>query len=240
MAPAEHLSGVALVIGSASGIGRATALSYARYGVRGLVVADINEPGVRRTAEEAERDATNPDFEVLALFTDVRKYESVENVFDKAVEKFGRIDYSVTTAGVSSTLTLPLARLNTKGDADEVTHSQIWRGQGPLADNPLEQYENIMATNATGVLHHTKAAVRVMRGQEPLVVQGEDRARVIGRGSIVNTASVLGIAAMPGSVEYNSSKFAAIGITKTAGLYSPGLPLNQPASSPQPNHSNEP
>lgn len=86
---------------TASGIGRATALSYARYGAKGLVVADINEAGVRKTAEEAKRVASNPDFKVLALFTDVRNYERVENVFNKAVEKFGRIDYSVTTAGVS-------------------------------------------------------------------------------------------------------------------------------------------
>lgn len=208
----EHLSGVAVVIGSASGMGRATAISYARYGARGLIVADINEPGVRKTAEEAKRDATHPDFEVLALFTDVRSFESVENVFRKAVEKFGRIDYSVTTAG-------------------------IWKTQGLLADNPLDNYEDIMNINARGVLYHTKAAIRVMRGQEPQVVQGEDRARVIGRGSIVNVASDSGIDAYPGSIEYNASKAAAISITKTAANeYGPiGIRIN--AVCPGPIHT---
>jgi NAD(P)-dependent dehydrogenase (short-subunit alcohol dehydrogenase family) len=86
----------------ASGIGKATALSYARYGARGLVVADLNEPGVRRTAEQAKQEATHPKFSVIALFTDVRIFEKVEHVFHVAVEQFGRIDYSVTTAGVSS------------------------------------------------------------------------------------------------------------------------------------------
>jgi NAD(P)-dependent dehydrogenase (short-subunit alcohol dehydrogenase family) len=192
-------------------MGRATAISYARYGARGLVVADINEPGVRKTAEEAKRDATHPDFEVLALFTDVRSFESVENVFNKAVEKFGRIDYSVSSAGVSG-LTSSLRILDTYRSFE-----QIWKTQGLLADNPLDNYEDIMNTNARGVLYHTKAAIRVMRRQEPQVVQGEDRARVIGRGSIVNVASDSGIDAYPGSVEYNASKAAAISITKTAG-----------------------
>lgn len=99
---------------------------------------------------------------------------------------------------------------------------QIYELQGNLADNPLDHYENIMATNATGVLYHTKAAVRVMREQEALVVQGEDRARIIGRGAIVNVASVAGLSASPGSVEYTASKFAVIGITRTAGEF-PGF-----------------
>jgi NAD(P)-dependent dehydrogenase (short-subunit alcohol dehydrogenase family) len=94
---------------------------------------------------------------------------------------------------------------------------QIYAMNALIADNNLEDYDNIQNTNAKGVLHHTKAAITVMLKQEPLVVQGVDRARVIGRGAIVNVCSDAGLVGLPGSVEYNASKFAAVGITKTAG-----------------------
>lgn len=98
--PATGDSG--LTIFKASGIGKATALAYARNGTRGLVLADLDEPGVQRTAKQAKQEATNDEFSVIALHADVRDYSTVENVFEHAVKKFGRIDYSVNTAGVSS------------------------------------------------------------------------------------------------------------------------------------------
>ncbi|KAK8044164.1 hypothetical protein PG993_004188 [Apiospora rasikravindrae] len=183
--------GVAVLIGSASGIGKATALAYARNGARGLVLADLDKPGVQRTAVQARQEASHKEFAVLALHVDVRDYASVEHVFEKAVKEFGRIDYSVTAAG-------------------------IFKAHGSLADNPLDLYDNIQETNAKGVLHHTKAAIRVMLKQEPLVVQDVDRTRVVGRGAIVNICSIAGLVSVPGYIEYVASKFAAVGITKTA------------------------
>lgn len=83
--------------------------------------------------------------------------------------------------------------------------------------NDLEAYDNIQNTNARGVLYHTKAALQVMLKQEPIVVQGTSRSRILGRGSIVNVCSAAGLVPPPGEVEYNASKFAAVGITKSAG-----------------------
>lgn len=103
---------------------------------------------------------------------------------------------------------------------------QIYSQIGLIADNDLEAYDNIQNTNARGVLYHTKAALQVMLKQDPVVVQGTSRSRTLGRGSIVNVCSVAGILAPPDSVEYNASKFAAIGITKSAGMSrSPLLPF---------------
>ncbi|KAK8014316.1 hypothetical protein PG990_007612 [Apiospora arundinis] len=194
MAPTSfHTPGVAVLIGAASGIGKATALAYARNGTRGLVLADLDEPGVQRTAKQAKQEATNDEFSVTALHADVRDYSTVENVFEHAVKKFGRIDYSVNTAG-------------------------IFKMQGNIADNNLDLYDDIMATNAKGVLHHTKAAVGVMLKQELLVIQDVDRARNVGRGSIVNVCSIAGLQSVAGAVEYVASKFAAVGITRTAAV----------------------
>lgn len=84
-------------------MGKATAIAYARYGASALVVADINVAGVQETARQAKQVAINSDFVVHAAQVDVRSYQSVEQLFLDAVEKFGRIDYSVSTAGVSIT-----------------------------------------------------------------------------------------------------------------------------------------
>ncbi|KAK0122206.1 hypothetical protein ONS95_010462 [Cadophora gregata] len=172
-------------------MGRATALAFARAGVQGLALGDLNTPGVKETAKQAEQVATNPKFAVTASHVDVRSWESVDDFFQAAVTRFRRIDYSVTTAGIYSLL-------------------------GNIADNDLEAYDNIQNTNARGVLYHTKAALQVMLKQNVIVVQGTTRSRTLGRGSIVNVCSIAGIIPPQGSVEYNASKFAALGITKTA------------------------
>ena len=91
--------------------------------------------------------------------------------------------------------------------------------RGIIAENPLDAYDDTQATNAKGVLHHTKAAVRVMLKQDVAVLQGPARVRQLGRGAIVNTCSVAGLIGLPGIVEYAASKFAAVGITKVAGTF---------------------
>ncbi|KAL2066116.1 hypothetical protein VTL71DRAFT_2187 [Oculimacula yallundae] len=203
------LTGTAVIIGSASGMGRATALAFARAGVIGLALGDLNEAGVKDTAKQAKEVATNPDFAVTASLVDVRDWESVHKFFQAAVRKFGRIDYSVTTAG-------------------------IFVQKALIADNDLEAYDNIQNTNARGVLYHTKAALQVMLKQEPIVVQGTNRSRTLGRGVIVNVCSAAGIRPPAASVEYNASKFAAIGITKTAALEYGGSQIRINAVCPGP------
>lgn len=85
-------------------MGRATALAFARAGVLGLALGDLNKPGVEETAKQAQEVATNPKFSVTASLVDVRLWTSVEEFFQATVTKFRRIDYSVTTAGVRTYL----------------------------------------------------------------------------------------------------------------------------------------
>lgn len=61
--------------------------------------------------------------------------------------------------------------------------------------------------------------------QDPVVIQGPYRSRTLGRGAIVNVCSEAGLVAPAGTVEYNASKFAAVGITKTAGKLFLPFPL---------------
>jgi NAD(P)-dependent dehydrogenase (short-subunit alcohol dehydrogenase family) len=69
--------------------------------VAGVLLADINEAGAMEAAEESKKLATNPSYEALAVKVDVTDAASVQAMVDRAVEKFGRVDYCVNSAGVS-------------------------------------------------------------------------------------------------------------------------------------------
>ncbi len=78
---------IAVITGSASGIGRATALLLAREGAT-VIVADIDESGVERTAELV----TAAGGKSYAVRCDVGSESDVVNLMDSAVERFGRLD----------------------------------------------------------------------------------------------------------------------------------------------------
>lgn len=85
---------------AASGIGRETAYSFAEAGASGIILADINEKGAHESAEHAKTLAKRPDFRTLVVHLDVTRPESIQAMVDQAVKEFGRIDYSVHSAGV--------------------------------------------------------------------------------------------------------------------------------------------
>jgi len=89
---------VALVTGGGSGIGRATALAFAREGAR-LVVVDVNaEPG-RETVDQIETAGGQAEF----VRADVSRATDVQAMIDQAVASFGRIDCAFNNAGIGST-----------------------------------------------------------------------------------------------------------------------------------------
>jgi NAD(P)-dependent dehydrogenase (short-subunit alcohol dehydrogenase family) len=86
---------VALVTGAARGLGRVTALAFAREGAR-VIVADIDEPGGQETL--ALLRAAGGDG--LFVRADVRVEADVEAMVAKTVEAYGRLDCAVNNAGV--------------------------------------------------------------------------------------------------------------------------------------------
>lgn len=86
---------VALVTGAAGGIGRATALAFAASGAA-VCVADIDEDGVRETAELIEKDGGRS----LAIRTDVADSRSVKEMVDATVRTFGGLDFAHNNAGI--------------------------------------------------------------------------------------------------------------------------------------------
>lgn len=85
---------VAAITGSGSGIGRASAILFAKEGAK-VVVADINDAG----GEETVKNIQSTGGEALFIHTDVTRASDVENMIKTTLEKFGKIDILFNNAG---------------------------------------------------------------------------------------------------------------------------------------------
>jgi len=96
-AESEFSRKIALVVGGASGIGRETALLLARKGAH-VMVADFDEPGAKKAAEQAASFA-NIEF-VSAVAVDLGSAASLANAVNSTILEFGGIDIVVNTAAI--------------------------------------------------------------------------------------------------------------------------------------------
>ncbi|MFC1568823.1 3-oxoacyl-[acyl-carrier-protein] reductase [bacterium] len=87
---------VALVTGSARGIGKVIVLELAKQGCD-IIVSDIDLEGAKTTAKEAEQLGVK----ALAIKNDVRNAEDVNTMVKTAMETFGHIDILVNNAGIT-------------------------------------------------------------------------------------------------------------------------------------------
>jgi len=112
---------VALITGGASGIGLACARAFAAAGAR-VVLAARNEQAGEAAASALQREGAS----ALFVQTDVRAERSVEQLVERTVERFGRLDFAFNCAGIGGDMA-PLERTN------------------------QETWDDVMAINARGV-----------------------------------------------------------------------------------------
>jgi 3-oxoacyl-[acyl-carrier protein] reductase len=85
-----------LITGAASGIGRATALIFAREGAN-VVCADKNEDGARETASQVNSKGS----QALAVTTDVTARRQVDDMVKRALDAFGSVQFLFNSAGAA-------------------------------------------------------------------------------------------------------------------------------------------
>ncbi|PBK58676.1 NAD(P)-binding protein [Armillaria solidipes] len=186
-----YTSGVALVTGAGQGIGKATALSYAESGVRGLVLAGRTPAPLHATALECRAIAENPDFDVLVVPTDISIEDSVKNLMKTAVDHFGRVDYCANVGGTMGTKT-------------------------KFSSIPTEDWLAIQQTNINGIFWLVREQISVMEKQERLVTPITSPKRPAERGSIVVLSAAAAVIALPDGGAYTHTKYATNGLTKAA------------------------
>ena len=93
----DYFAGKTIIItGAASGIGRATALIFAREGAN-VVCADINEAGAQATASEVNGKVS----QALALAVDVTSRQAVSAMVERALAAFGSVQFLFNSAGAA-------------------------------------------------------------------------------------------------------------------------------------------
>ncbi|MHB8575088.1 MAG: SDR family oxidoreductase [Dehalococcoidia bacterium] len=126
---------VALVTGAASGIGRASAMAFARDGAS-VIVADVQAEGGEETVAQIRVGGGD----ALFVQTDVTRPADVERLVHQTVTTYGRLDFAHNNAGIEG----PLAS---------------------LLDYPDDAFDRVIAVNLKGVWLCLKQELRQMLAQ---------------------------------------------------------------------------
>lgn len=125
---------VALITGSDSGIGKATAIEFAKEGASIVITYRSDRDGAEETLKEVEKEGGKG----LIVEVDVSYEEQVEEMFDKAIKEFGTVDILMNNAAVN--------------------------GQGErVADMSTEIWETAMKTNVYGYFFCARRFINIRK-----------------------------------------------------------------------------
>ena len=170
----------AIVTGAGSGVGKAAALALLAAGYNVVLAGRRVEPLQEVITQSGAN--TGHVAKALAVSTDVSKVESVQALFAAAVKAFGRVDVLFNNAGVGNP-------------------------PGSFEDWTLEQWQNVVDINLTGMFLCIQQAFKTMKAQT--TPRG---------GRIINNGSISSTTPRPNSMAYTATKHGVRGMTKTAAL----------------------
>jgi NAD(P)-dependent dehydrogenase (short-subunit alcohol dehydrogenase family) len=152
---------IAIVTGAGTGVGRAAAHSLAEAGWSVVLSGRRREPLDEVAGEIGAANA-------LVVPTDVTDPQSIANLFEQTVSRFGRLDLLFNNAGVGAPAV-------------------------PLEDLPLDTWRQVVDTNLTAIFLCTQHAFRIMRDQTPrggrIINNGSISAHAPRPNSIAYTAT---------------------------------------------------
>jgi len=163
--------------------GQTAIVTGGAQGIGGAVAAALASGGARVAIWDMDLDlatkmAATLDNGAIAAQVNVADWGSVQAGFAQTAQAFGRVDVLVNSAGIAGV-------------------------NAPVADYPVEAFEQIVAINLTGTFLVNKVVVPMMEAQN--------------YGRIVNIASVAGKEGNPNASAYSASKAGVIGFTKSLG-----------------------
>ena len=169
---------VAVVTGASSGIGEACAVALVGKGAHVVLAARRAE----RLSALVER-LEGIGGQALAVTTDVTNESDVDNLFAKAVERFGTVDVVINNAGVADST--------------------------PVDEMALELWHRVIETNLTSAFLCSRAAFRVMKGKGRgrIVNIGSISARVPRQNSPAYAASKWGLDGLTRSLAIDGREF---------------------------------
>ncbi len=188
---------VALITGGGSGIGRATALLFAREGAS-LIVNDLNLETAQKTVEASEL----PQDRARAIRADVSDSSQVKAMFAEIEERFNALDILVNNAGIAVSASRwreinkrAEARLEEMSNRTGVsTHLDVTQD---LSD---EEWHRMIAVHLNGTFFCTREALKLMSRKNS--------------GVIINMSSVAALRGLDASPDYSAAKGGILSFTR--------------------------
>ena len=168
---------VVFVTGGASGLGEAVVRRAIADGAKGVTIADLAE-------DKANALAAELGDQVLVVKTDISKEDQVAAAVAATVAKFGRLDVTVSCAGIA------------------IAERTLDREGQPA---PLPNYAKVIGINLIGTFDVVRQTASAMAKNEPNE-EGE-------RGVVIMTASVAAFDGQVGQAAYSASKGGLVGMT---------------------------
>ncbi|MEU1214476.1 SDR family NAD(P)-dependent oxidoreductase [Streptomyces sp. NPDC005791] len=161
-----------IVTGAGSGIGRATALLFAKEGAR-IVIADVDDSAARAVAEEAKQAGGT----AVTVIGDLRDQTVIDRVAATAMEEYGGIDVLINNAGVMDSMSA-------------------------AADTGDDEWERVIGINLTAPFRLTRAVLPHMlaAGKGAVVFTASEASLRGSAAGAAYTASKHGIAGLTKSL----------------------------------------